>query len=97
MRTTVINLYYLAEEIANAVMSTALPLNKSLISEQEYDTKMSFLDIENLLYTTGRAELPDKVRELDVLTEFMKNKKIFGIKILEVKYNYSPQKPMQNP
>jgi len=32
------------------------------------------LIIENLLYATGKAELPEKVSELEVLTEFMTNK-----------------------
>lgn len=33
------------------------------------------LIIENMLYETGNASLPNKVKELEVLTEFMKNKK----------------------
>lgn len=33
------------------------------------------LIIENMLFKTGRANLPDKVKELDVLTEFMTNRK----------------------
>lgn len=33
------------------------------------------LIIENMLYKTGSSDLPDKVRELDVLTEFMTNRK----------------------
>ena len=32
------------------------------------------LIIENLLYSTGSAELPDSVPELEVLTDFMKNR-----------------------
>ena len=32
------------------------------------------LIIENLLYKTGSAQLPDSIRELDVLNEFMTNK-----------------------
>lgn len=37
------------------------------------------LIIENLLYATGQAELPQKVQELEVLYEFMKNKQNVAI------------------
>ena len=33
------------------------------------------LIIENMLFSTGRAALPARVKELDVMTEFMKNRR----------------------
>lgn len=53
-------------------------LTKKTIAVVELGRK---LIIENLLYSTGKAELPGKVRELDVLTEFMINKKNVQITI----------------
>jgi len=39
------------------------------------------LIIENMLYMTGSANLPSEIRELNVLTEFMKNKKNVVIQV----------------
>lgn len=79
--TQLTNLYALRYRTDKPAIPDSIDI--SLINEQRQElTRKTIpivelgrkLIIENMLYPTGKAELPVKVQELEVLTEFMKNR-----------------------
>lgn len=79
--TQLTNLYALRYRTDKPAIPDSIDI--SLINEQRQElTRKTIpivelgrkLIIENMLYPTGKSELPVKVQELEVLTEFMKNR-----------------------
>ncbi|MBS3999273.1 MAG: OmpA family protein [Desulfobulbaceae bacterium] len=80
------NLYYLTFESTEETIPDSIEIalfsseSKQLIRKTIPIVELGRkLIIENLLFQTNRADLPETVRELDILAEFMENKKNINI------------------
>ncbi|MCO5249796.1 MAG: OmpA family protein [Candidatus Kapabacteria bacterium] len=80
------NLYYLTFESTEETIPDSIEIalfssdSKQLIRKTIPIVELGRkLIIENLLFQTNRADLPEIVRELDILAEFMENKKNINI------------------